>query len=105
MSISALSPPPLTRTALRLAPGAAYVAIASVAVLGLALAQPGGVPALALLAIAATLAAVAGLVRWIAGRQAAAEGDANAQIAEIAPLLPLICSPAGSAPCVIDQLR
>ena len=81
MSISALSPPPLTRTALRLAPGAAYVAIASVAVLGLALAQPGGVPALALLAIAATLAAVAGLVRWIAGRQAAAEGDANAQIA------------------------
>ncbi|WP_347309744.1 ATP-binding protein [Defluviimonas sp. SAOS-178_SWC] len=82
MSHPALSPHPLTRTALNLAPRSHYLVGAAVLFAAAAYFVSDGVTGLAIFAAAGTFAALAGLIAWLSGRHGRADSDLQDQIAE-----------------------
>ncbi|MGB2892026.1 MAG: ATP-binding protein [Albidovulum sp.] len=81
MSHPALSPHPLTRTALTLAPRSAYLVLAALIVAALAWFLIEGVLGIAVLAVAGTLAALAALINWLTLRHGSSHGAFQEQIA------------------------
>jgi two-component system, cell cycle sensor histidine kinase and response regulator CckA len=86
VSHSALSINPLIRTAVLLAPRGLYLLLAAIGVLGVALALPSGLTSVLAFAVAGTLAALAGLIRWLAGRHLRGEMLLHGQIAAFVDL-------------------
>lgn len=81
MSHPALSPDPLTRTALTVAPRSAYLVLAAFVIAAVAWFLTEGMMGIAALAVAATLAALAGMIAWLSLRHGRARGGLQEQLA------------------------
>ena len=81
MSHPALYPHPLTRTAVTLAPRGAWLAAAALAVAVLSWFLADGLAGMAALAVAGTLAALAGIIAWLSLGHRRARGALHEQIA------------------------
>ena len=81
VSNTALSPHPLTRTALILAPRSAYLVTGALAFVALAWFLAEGLVGIAALAVAGTLAALAAVITWLSLNHARSHGALQDQIA------------------------